>query len=255
MSTGNYRRVYEVLIDHPRFTPLHPDARAVWLALKLKLGPAGIGPVYDEQLIDWSGVEGPDRLRRARQDLIDHGWLEIDGRIHWLIGGFANEPARKSPNGVKAVNRMLGSMRAGIVDRFQEHYAEYLNPSPKGSGKGSSKGSGKGLAKGGNTKTLTKTKTKTKTLTKTKARAPDPDFQSGSPEGQQRDPVAWADAKAKTAQIRAESGGGPGTKPDPNGAALPAPPRKAHHPKLQAAAAAERERQRRALSRRAMEEA
>ena len=147
MSRGHYRRVYESLIGHPRFTPLSPFARAMWLALKAKLGPGGIGPVYDDQLMDWTGIKSRNVLQDARNELLDYKWLEVEGRIHWLIGGLANEKARKEPNTIIAIQRTLDDMRGEIIARYREYYAKYLTPEAKPTGKATGKASAKPTAK------------------------------------------------------------------------------------------------------------
>ena len=204
MSQGNYRRVYEALLSHPRWKPLSPAARSMWLGIKLKLGPSGIGDVYSEQLAEWSGVDSAALTNRARLELVTHGWLKVEGTTHWLVEGFANEPGRKSPNILRAVEVHLCNMRGDLVGEFRTKYASYLNRSAKGSRKGSRKAP----MRLSSSSSSSSSSSKSKSSSMSSASAPDPpDLKSVSPEGQQRNTKAWAAAKAQAARIKADSNG------------------------------------------------
>jgi len=142
-SKGYHRPIYEALIFHERFQPLSSDARALWLALKLTLGPAGIARKYDEELADASGLAVGDQLDAARADLIEYEWLEVEGRIHWLVEGFANEPYHATKNSRKSIAQTLDGLSGEIVDRFRERYGFPREASGKASGKASGNPNGK----------------------------------------------------------------------------------------------------------------
>ena len=139
MSKGPFRPVYRSLLHHPRFRPLSSDARSLWLALKLRLGPAGIDRVYREELVEVTGLDDAG-VTAAIEELVRHRWIETGEGLFWLVEGFANEPMMQSPNAVESVRIHIGGLRGAIVDRYRERY------DLKGTHEGSPMGKGRGSA-------------------------------------------------------------------------------------------------------------
>lgn len=138
---GEYRPLYAVLIDTPGFQALSKDARLLFYTLKLALGPIGIAVVYDDALEARSGILRGD-LGSAREELVDGGWLVVEGRVHWIVNGLKHEPtmSMSNANHRKFVAKLLSGLpRSPIVTRFATRYG-VLDLLPEGDAVGDTEG-------------------------------------------------------------------------------------------------------------------
>ena len=120
MSKGPFRPIYLSLLHNRRFMVLSVDARSLWLAFKLRLGPSGLDRVYREELCEITSLD-VDRLDAAIAELEANGWLEVEGGLYWMVNGYANEPMNQG-KARKAVARHLDGLRGPIVDKFRIRY-------------------------------------------------------------------------------------------------------------------------------------
>ena len=126
MSTaGHWRPVYVSLLRDPAWRVLSPEARSVWLSIKLLLGPGGIGDLWDGQICAASGV-AYDRVSAAIAEVEKAGWVEKDGDTFWMINGFAHECGHHGPNQLKSVARHVADVGGPLADRFRERYDDIL---------------------------------------------------------------------------------------------------------------------------------
>ena len=118
---GPFRPIYQSLLHHPRFVGLSSDARSLWLALKLRLGPSGLDRVYSDELCDIAGLT-PSQLSDALEEVVEGGWVESEGNLYWLVDGYDNEPMNQGDKAKKSIERHLNSLRGDIVVRFKDRY-------------------------------------------------------------------------------------------------------------------------------------
>lgn len=121
---GEYRPIYSVLPDSPEFQALSKDAALLLYTVKVTLGPAGIGVLYDDQLAERARLTREEMIR-AREELIRADWLLVDGRIHWLRNGLRFEPTvtMANENHKKSIMRHLkGLPKQPIVNQFAIYY-------------------------------------------------------------------------------------------------------------------------------------
>ena len=222
----------KIIRDH-EFRALSDPAKHIWFQIAFLVGQYGIDevPAFDAVIRQQVKYHEPT-LAAAFRELEDGNWLIREQDIIWLRNLLRYSPSISldSENNRKGLERYLHELpRQPIVERFR---AYYLTPPVQGGSTPLHKGDTNPLPKGVGDP-LPKTAVAvavavSNSKSSSTSRAPDPDLQSRSPEG----------------QLRVK----------PNGAIVPGvPPRKAHDPGVQAAANAERDRQRRALSRLAKE--
>lgn len=124
---GEWRPLFESWPDGPEFQQLAPPARLTLYTLKLKLGPFGIRAIAGRQeaLEEWTGY-ARSVVADAERMLREHGWIELDGPIVWLIRGLEFEPtlSANDPKHRLALHRHLSTLpsRWGILARFVAHY-------------------------------------------------------------------------------------------------------------------------------------
>ena len=119
---GAYRPIYRVIVDTPEFQDLSPEAKLLWYTLKMKLGAAGIGVVYDDEIRDCTGLEEIDG---PRKELLEGDWLITQRRVHWLRNGLRYEPSMSMKNEKHRTNIesvLSGLPRLQIVLDFAEYY-------------------------------------------------------------------------------------------------------------------------------------
>ncbi len=123
-ARGEYRPIYSVLQDSDEFKVLSKDGKLLWYGLKLTLGASGIGVLFDDQIAERSGIN-LNELQPARRELVSGGWIEVEGRTHWLRNGLMFEPnlSLANANHRASVERYLrGLPKLSIVNRFASYY-------------------------------------------------------------------------------------------------------------------------------------
>lgn len=128
---GEYRPIYEVLLDGPDWEKLPADARLVFLALKLKCGAFGIKVVSGlvGSLGQWTGLSAR-RVEDATRVLTKKQWIEREGSVVWVVRGLEFEPTLDAHNANhrKYLARTLDALPSlPIVDRFRERYSEWVS--------------------------------------------------------------------------------------------------------------------------------
>ena len=146
---GTWRPIYQRILLHRRFTPLSPEAKVLWITLKLMLPPEGLGRLWKDDIAERATLSG-EAFLRARQALVDALWLRLDTdkSVYWLINGFSYEPAHHGPNQLRGVLRRLGDVPGSLPDEFTARYSDLLDTVSRGSARGSGRGSRKGSARG-----------------------------------------------------------------------------------------------------------
>lgn len=127
---GSHRPIHERLLDDPRFLALETLARALWFALKLRLGPSGIDVVYPGQLEAWTGGDR-EGIERGLRSLSDASWVVYEEivprgpRLVWLINGLKHEPTftPNNDNHRKSIERHLTDLpKSSLVKDFCDYY-------------------------------------------------------------------------------------------------------------------------------------
>lgn len=121
---GHYRAIHAVLVDSPEFQELSPEAMAVFLQIKLRLGASGIGVLY-ESAIREAMPKASDRVAAAFTELQDSRWIQREGAVVWLRNGLRYDPHMsldhaKHRSGVEAHLRALPKLK--IVNDFAAYY-------------------------------------------------------------------------------------------------------------------------------------
>ena len=114
---GEWRPIYEVLVDGRDWQQLSTEARLVWFVLKLRCRAAGIRliPALRHALVAWTGMpferveeallelagtgrpfEGPSKGGTAPRDTEKHPWVSYEGDIIWVRGAWIS--SRLSPS-------------------------------------------------------------------------------------------------------------------------------------------------------------
>lgn len=123
-ARGDYRAVYSVLHDSDEFKRLSKDGKLLWYGVKHSCGLAGIDVVFDEPLAERSGLTMAE-IEPARQELIREGWIQVEGRVHWLINGLRFEPnvTLSNPKHRQGILRHLAGLpKLQIANRMASHY-------------------------------------------------------------------------------------------------------------------------------------
>lgn len=132
---GDHRPFYVAMLDNPDVQQLsHVAFRVLW-ALKMGLGPAGIGPAYIGWLTDRVSCT-KSVAQRALAEL-EHpkpsgevGWIVREGNMIWLRNGLRFEP-NLTPQNVKHrlfIQRQLRSLGDKPITRaFRAAYAPYFS--------------------------------------------------------------------------------------------------------------------------------
>lgn len=123
---GEYRPIYEVLLDGPEWRRLPADARLVFLTLKIKSGAFGIKVVSGlvESLTEWTALSSR-RANLALVSLENASWIERDANLVWVVRGLEFEPTLDvtNANHRKYFRRTVDALPSlPIVARFRERY-------------------------------------------------------------------------------------------------------------------------------------
>lgn len=127
---GEYRPIYEVLLDGPDWQRLPADARLVFLALKIRCGVLGIKivPGLVESLSQWTGLPSR-RVQAATKVLEESSWIQRDGSVVWVVRGLEFEPSLDASNANhrKHIARVLDALPTlPIVERFRARYSQWV---------------------------------------------------------------------------------------------------------------------------------
>lgn len=125
MSRGDYRPIYAVLLDSPEYEDLSRDGSALLIAVKLSLGPSGIGVLSTDLLMRRSKLSGLEDFAAARDELIATGWIQVERHVWWLRNGLRFEPTMslENDNHRKSIERhLLGLPKLAIVNRMAAYY-------------------------------------------------------------------------------------------------------------------------------------
>lgn len=158
---GEYRPMYASILQDEHFHSLSVVAKWLFVELKLRLGPAGIGLIRPAALAESAGctIEDVDAaltdLEKPKEGL-DHGWIVRDSGAIWLVRGLhfesnlspANWRHRKpiqnalKPIGNKPIARQYRAYYAAwfadadtLPDRVSDRVSQEVGPAD-GSAKG-----------------------------------------------------------------------------------------------------------------------
>jgi hypothetical protein len=127
---GQYRVFFTRLLNGPSFLALGRHARAILYPLKLRLPPYGIAaiPAAGAVLAEDAALL-PEEAAAGLDDLAEHGWIEREGNVIWLVRGLEFEPHlndrdAKHRKYILAVIEALPSRN--IVRRFVHRYANWF---------------------------------------------------------------------------------------------------------------------------------
>lgn len=125
---AEYRSLYVGLLDHPKFLGLSIEARMLFVATKLSLGPLGLGHVYLGVLLARTGIGEARVLEESKRELEAAGWIETDGSLWWIVDGLEHEPSLslKNPKHVVFLRTKLAVYPKSVplVRRFLARYPE-----------------------------------------------------------------------------------------------------------------------------------
>ena len=129
---GQYRAITVVLLDGPDFQKLPPEARWVFVALKIGVGPCGIQVEYPAGLVEkLAGRTGYTQAVVAEQldTLQATGWIRTDRNVVWVVKQLKFEPAMTAKNEKHRVavhSHVKGLPTLAIVGDFIREYRDYL---------------------------------------------------------------------------------------------------------------------------------
>jgi len=112
------------IVDDIDFSELPPNAKLVFFYLKLLLGPAGIGVIYNTTLAEQLGM-AMESLSDAIGMLIDRGWIRMESRIVWVCNGLRDDPGVSLSNvkhRVSVVRHAESLPKLQIVLDFAAYY-------------------------------------------------------------------------------------------------------------------------------------
>lgn len=123
---GTYRGIFSALVDDPDFQALSPQARHVFLTLRvcLQLGPAGIFRYYPAILAEQTGLD-PEVIDKALAELAAGRWVIREGPILWIRNALRHDPAMRLSDAKhrKTVDRWLSGLpKLHIVLTFCDYY-------------------------------------------------------------------------------------------------------------------------------------
>jgi hypothetical protein len=132
---GEYRSFFVSILDDLDFQAMEPRVFKLLFALKMSLGPAGIGILRKLDLVEKLGCS----LDELESSLVvletpkpgeSHGWILRERNIVWLINGLRHELgiSRNSANHRKMIVRQLKPLGdKPIVRKFVSYYHEWFD--------------------------------------------------------------------------------------------------------------------------------
>lgn len=127
---GEYRSIRTVLIDGPDYQALSPEAKLVFLTLKLQLGPSGIGVLNGARyaLADQTGYM-PEVVGAALAELQESTWIRSERNVFEIVGGIDHEPSIQPTNinhRKSIVSHMAGLPNLPLVAAFRSSHPEWI---------------------------------------------------------------------------------------------------------------------------------
>jgi hypothetical protein len=179
---GQYRSITVVLLDGPDFQQLPPEARWVFTALKISLGPCGIQVEYPAGLVEkLAGRTGYDQATVAAMlNLLQStGWIKAERNVVWIVKQLKFEPSMTPKNDfhrASVLAHVQGLPKLAIVGDFVKEYQAYIDAWEDVAKSYPAPGGGYTIAYGGGLPQPSESqrpKTETETETETAAQAAD----------------------------------------------------------------------------------
>jgi hypothetical protein len=134
---GEYRSFFVSILDDLEFQAMDGLVFKLLFALKMSLGPAGIGILRKLDLVEKLGcsldeLESSLATLEAPKPGETHGWILRERNIVWLINGLRHELgiSRNSANHRKMIVRQLKPLGdKPIVRKFVSYYREWFDAS------------------------------------------------------------------------------------------------------------------------------
>src|SRR4051812_45518151 len=98
---GEYRSVPRVILDGKDYQELPPEARHLFLVLKIGMGPAGIEVHYPyAHAIELAAQTGydVDHVHRILAQLECSGWIRRERNVFWITDQLRYEPSLSERN-------------------------------------------------------------------------------------------------------------------------------------------------------------
>ncbi|NUO62452.1 MAG: hypothetical protein HOQ26_08020, partial [Gemmatimonadaceae bacterium] len=128
---GEYRAIRTVLLDGPDFQSLSAEARWVFVALKLNLGPSGIDVFYDAGALEAQTGYTRLQLDLAIGELVRGGWIRRERNVWWIVDGIEHEPSWSCDDGKHRMGlwkHLDGLPRLAIVQEFIDRNPRWFTP-------------------------------------------------------------------------------------------------------------------------------
>ena len=129
---GAYRAIKVVLLDGPDFQDMPAEARWLFVALKMTLGPSGIEVYYPDALLaEMAAKTGlPGAVVSSALDLLEErGWIARERNLVWITGQLEHDPHMNLADAKhrKAIWRHVSGLpRLSILGRFVAAYREWF---------------------------------------------------------------------------------------------------------------------------------
>lgn len=134
---GDHRVLYTSILQDEEFHSLSVLAKWLFIELKLRLGPSGIGLVRVGVLAESVSCETAE-IEVALDELVrpkegnEHGWIIREGTAIWIVRGLHFE-ASLTPNNDKHWKPIRHAVKAlgdrPIASRYREYYREWFTGS------------------------------------------------------------------------------------------------------------------------------
>jgi hypothetical protein len=126
MNRGTYRATHTALFDDPDYEKLSPEARHVFLALRLG-SQSNIACIYRLRLSVLSENTGYplDTLSVAIKELKSGHWIFYDGQVVWIRNGLRYDPTitLSNPKHKSSIEKaVFGVPKCEIVKMFCDYY-------------------------------------------------------------------------------------------------------------------------------------
>ena len=137
MPNGCYRPIYEVWLDEPDYQSLTPQARLVFITLKVKLGVSGIDVLNaaSHVVATLTGYSA-EEVEGAFNELQAAGRIRFESNIYRIVGGLDAEPMFRvsHPKHRTSIQRHVDSLpQLPIVAEYRASHAPwFVSASDKG---------------------------------------------------------------------------------------------------------------------------
>lgn len=121
---GEYRGIYEAVLDDPDFQELPSAARHCFFVLRLKLGRAGIAPFARPLLPIYTGLPA-EECELGVEALIAADWIRCERNVIWLRNGIRHDPLQPMANGNQrtGLEKYLGTLpKLAIANECARYY-------------------------------------------------------------------------------------------------------------------------------------